>query len=174
MVPYNAILEENLFQITISMCTKTKSIIFQDTLHAPPAKEVPFEEHCQYKYLFNFRGVAASFRFKHILLCKSLVFHVGNNWLEFFYPALKPWIHYIPVEANANKDTIKELLEFAQHHNDIAQEIAQNGYEMIWNHLRLKDVTCYWKKLLKKYAKLLKFQPVLDKNLIEIKRKQKK
>ncbi|VEN60863.1 unnamed protein product [Callosobruchus maculatus] len=32
-----------------------------DTLHAPPAKEVSFEEHCKYKYLFNFRGVAGKF-----------------------------------------------------------------------------------------------------------------
>lgn len=118
--------------------------------------------------------MAASFRFKHILLCKSLVFHVGSDWLEFFYPALKPWIHYVPVEANASKETIKELLDFVRYHDDIAQEIARNGYGMIWNSLRMKDVTCFWKKLLKRYAKLLKYQPVLDKGLIEIKVKKKK
>lgn len=144
----------------------------QDTLHVPPAKEVSFEQHCRYRYLFNFRGVAASFRLKHILLCKSLVFHVGNDWLEFFYPALKPWIHYIPVEANAKKETYKELLDFVQTHDEIAQEIAKNGYDIIWAHLRMKDVSCYWKKLLKRYAKLLKFKPVLDKHLIEIKNKK--
>lgn len=146
-----------------------KSLLLQDTLHAPPAKEVSFEDHCRYKYLFNFRGVAASFRLKHILLCKSLVFHVGSDWLEFFYPSLKPWVHYIPVQAHASKETIKELLDFAQHYDNIAREIAQNGYDMIWNNLRLKDVSCYWKKLLKSYSKLLKFRPVLDKDLIEIK-----
>ncbi|XP_018571256.1 O-glucosyltransferase rumi homolog [Anoplophora glabripennis] len=142
-----------------------------DTLHVPPAKEVSFEEHCKYKYLFNFRGVAASFRFKHILLCKSLVFHVGNEWLEFFYPALKPWIHYIPVEANASKQKLEELIEFTVHHDDIAREIAENGYNLIWNNLRMKDVSCYWSKLLKRYAKLLTYEPVLDATLIEIKKK---
>ena len=50
-----------------------------------------------FRYLFNFRGVAASFRLKHLFLCESLVFHVGDEWLEFFYPGLKPWVHYIPV-----------------------------------------------------------------------------
>lgn len=130
-----------------------------------------FEEHCRYKYLFNFRGVAASFRFKHILLCKSLVFHVGNEWLEFFYPALKPWIHYIPVQANADKQNLEELIEFAVHHDEIAREIAENGYNMIWNNLKMRDVSCYWSKLLKRYAKLLTYQPVLDSTLIEIKRK---
>jgi protein glucosyltransferase len=139
-----------------------------DTLHQPPASEVSFEDHCKYKYLYNFRGVAASFRFKHILLCKSLVFHVGNEWMEFFYPALKPWIHYVPVEANATKEKLEELLDFIIKHDDIAKEIAENGYNVIWNNLKLSDVTCYWRKLLKKYAALLTYQPQLDKNLIEI------
>ncbi|KAG5896397.1 hypothetical protein JTB14_009602 [Gonioctena quinquepunctata] len=142
-----------------------------DTLHAPPAKEVSFEDHCKYKYLFNFRGVAASFRFKHILLCKSLVFHVGNEWQEFFYPALRPWIHYIPVESNASKETIRELIDFAMYHDDVAKEIAENGYNMIWNNLKMSHVSCYWKTLIKNYAKLLNFKPVLDENLVEIKMK---
>jgi len=46
----------------------------------------------KYAYLFNFRGVAASFRHKHLFLCNSLVFHVGdmnNDWLEFYYRAMK-------------------------------------------------------------------------------------
>lgn len=141
----------------------------QDTLHASPAKEVSFKDHCKYKYLFNFRGVAASFRFKHILLCKSLVFHVGNEWLEFFYPSLKPWIHYIPIEANVSKEKLKEILEFVKENDDIAKEIAENGFNMIWNNLKIKDIYCYWRKLLKKYTKLLKYQVNLDNDLVEIK-----
>lgn len=140
-----------------------------DTLNAPPAKEVSFEEHCKYKYLFNFRGVAASFRFKHILLCKSLVFHVGNEWQEFFYSALKPWIHYIPVNSDATKEDLKELLEFAINHDELAKEIAENGYNMIWNNLKMKDITCYWRKLLKKYASLMTYKPKRDQSLIRIK-----
>ncbi|XP_060517910.1 O-glucosyltransferase rumi homolog [Cylas formicarius] len=140
-----------------------------DTLHSAPAEEVLFEDHCKYKYLFNFRGVAASFRFKHILLCKSLVFHVGNEWQEFFYNALKPWVHYIPVNSKATKEQIQELIDFAVHHDSIAKEIAENGYNVIWNNLRMKDISCYWRKLLKKYASLMVYRPKLDKSLIEIK-----
>lgn len=88
--------------------------------------------------------------------------------MEFFYPALKPWIHYVPVEANATKEKLEELLDFIIKHDDIAKEIAENGYNVIWNNLKLSDVTCYWRKLLKKYAALLTYQPQLDKNLIEI------
>ncbi|KAJ9581867.1 hypothetical protein L9F63_003798 [Diploptera punctata] len=138
-----------------------------DTLYAAPAEEVPLEDHCQYRYLFNFRGVAASFRLKHLFLCQSLVFHVGSEWLEFFYPNLKPWVHFIPVKSDASKEDIKKLLEFVSEHDDIAQEIAQRGYNLIRKQLRLKDVTCYWENILKNYAKLLKFKPQLDKKLIK-------
>jgi len=55
---------------------------------------------CFFRYLFNFRGVAASFRFKHLFLCQSLVFHVGDEWIEFFYSEMKPWVHYIPVSTD--------------------------------------------------------------------------
>ena len=34
----------------------------EDFLGLEPSPEITLEEHCQYRFLFNFRGVAASFR----------------------------------------------------------------------------------------------------------------
>lgn len=141
---------------------------FQDTLYAPPASEVSFEEHCKYKYLFNYRGVAASFRFKHLFLCKSLVFHVGNDWLEFFYPSLKPWVHYVPISPSTSQLEIEKYILFFKENDSLARDIAKRGFEHIWEHLTDKDVQCYWKKLLKKYAKLLKYDVVKDSDLVRI------
>ncbi|XP_034233696.1 O-glucosyltransferase rumi homolog isoform X3 [Thrips palmi] len=141
----------------------------EDTLDAPPAEEVSLADHCRYKYLFNFRGVAASFRLKHLFLCKSLVFHVGDEWIEFFYPAMKPWVHYVPVRSGATKEDIKKLLNFVKENDDVAKRIADQGFEFIWNNLKMKDVTCYWRRLLKQYSKNLKYKPSLDESLIEIK-----
>nr|XP_021182542.2 O-glucosyltransferase rumi homolog [Helicoverpa armigera] len=136
-----------------------------DTLYAPPASEVPFEDHCKYKYVFNYRGVAASFRFKHLFLCKSLVFHVGDQWLEFFYPSLKPWVHYVPISTDATQEEIKDLINFFKENDSLGNEIANRGFQHIWDHLTDKDVKCYWRKLLKKYAKLLKYDVVKDVDL---------
>ncbi|XP_061402128.1 O-glucosyltransferase rumi-like [Musca vetustissima] len=143
----------------------------KDTLGAEPAQEVSFKYHCQFKYLFNFRGVAASFRFKHLFLCRSLVFHVGDEWLEFFYPALKPWKHYVPLPKNPSQKEIKDILQFFKRNDKLAKEIADEGYDFIWNHLRMNDVECYWKELLSNYAKLLKYEVVGDRSLIEVKEK---
>lgn len=143
-------------------------LYYQDTLHAPPANEVTLEDHCKYKYLFNFRGVAASFRLKHLFLCKSVVFHVGDDWLEFFYPSLKPWVHYIPVHTKASKDDIKRLIEFAINDDNLMKQIAERGFNHIWDNLKISDVSCYWNKLLRRYTKLLNYKPTLDETLIEI------
>ncbi|KAK6175502.1 hypothetical protein SNE40_013955 [Patella caerulea] len=140
-----------------------------DTLHRPPATEIKLEDHCKYKYLFNFRGVAASFRFKHLFLCDSLVFHVGDEWLEFFYPIMKPWVHYIPVKQDLSD--VEDLLHFAKENDEVAKKIATRGRQFIWDHLKMEDISCYWKKLLKSYAKLLKFKPQRDSSLKQIKLK---
>ncbi|CAL4151180.1 unnamed protein product, partial [Meganyctiphanes norvegica] len=142
-----------------------------DTLYTPPAEEVSLSEHCRYKYLFNYRGVAASFRLKHLFLCGSLVFHVGDEWIEFFYPKLKPWVHYIPLPSNANEQHLAKLIQFAQENSATVEKIASRGQEFILKHLRMKDVLCYWKKLLNSYATLLNYKPQLDHSLIHIKKK---
>ncbi|GAB0088116.1 O-glucosyltransferase rumi [Sergentomyia squamirostris] len=140
----------------------------KDTLNAPPASEVSLEEHCQFKYLFNFRGVAASFRLKHLFLCKSLVFHVGDEWKEFFYDSLKPWVHYVPVKSDPSIDELRSLIQYFSEHDYLAEEIANRGFEQIWNHLRLEDCEQYWENLLTSYGKLLKYNVTLDQTLLKI------
>ncbi|XP_058803538.1 O-glucosyltransferase rumi homolog [Phymastichus coffea] len=140
----------------------------KDTLNAPAATEVSLESHCAYKYLFNYRGVAASFRHKHLFLCGSLVFHVGEEWTEFYYDVMKPWIHYIPVPSHATQDQLEELIQFAIDNDAIAKKIADRGRNFIWKNLKLSDVMCYWKKLLKRYSKLFKFKPMFDTKLLQI------
>ncbi|XP_040034875.1 protein O-glucosyltransferase 1 isoform X1 [Gasterosteus aculeatus] len=138
----------------------------RDTLGSPPAKEIPLVDHCKYKYLFNFRGVAASFRLKHLFLCGSLVFHVGDEWQEFFYPQLRPWVHYIPVKQDLSD--VRELLQFVQENDAVAREIATRGKEFIVDHLRMRDVSCYWERLLAEFGRLLSYKPRRKENYNQI------
>ena len=50
-----------------------------------PVPAVELEDHCKYRFLINARGVAASFRYKHLFLCQSLVFNVGEDWIGALY-----------------------------------------------------------------------------------------
>ncbi len=142
-----------------------------DTLGAEPVKDIPMEDHCRYKYLFNFRGVAASFRFRHLFLCQSLVIHVGDEWKEFFYDALAPNYHFIQVSAYPEQNELRYLLRFLVENDELAQSMAQRGFEAINQMLEMKDVHCYWHELVTEYTKLLRFKVVRDDELIEIRSK---
>lgn len=139
-----------------------------DTLNAEPAEEVSLRDHCKFKFLFNFRGVAASFRFKHLFLCQSLVFHVGDEWQEFFYPSLQPWVHYVPIKADPSAEELQNVIEFFRRHDDLAKEIADRGFRHIWDNLDIGHVHCYWRRLLRRYAKLLRYEVLHDPDMIAL------
>ncbi|VDM39040.1 unnamed protein product [Toxocara canis] len=128
----------------------------KDSLGEQPASEVSFEHHCHYKYLFNFAGVAASFRFRHLLLCGSPVFHVDHEWIEFFYGALHPWIHFVQVSDEMNE--LEELIKFAREHDHLMRRIGSRGRAFVESHLRMEDVLCYWRRLLTEYSQLLTYR----------------
>lgn len=141
-----------------------------DTLGAQPAPEVSLQDHCRFKFLFNYRGVAASFRLRHVLLCGSAVFHVGTQWVEFFYDGLRPWVHFVPVASHADRAELRSLLEFAQAHDDVMREIGERGAEFIWRHLDMDHVACYWRRLLRRYARLLRYKVTLEADAVPISR----
>lgn len=142
-----------------------------DTLGYPPAKELKHEEFCQYKYLFNFRGVAASFRLRHLFLCGSLVLHVGSDWTEFFYDRLEPWYHYIPISTDLNE--VEQILSFAQKNDRLVGKIARQGRDFIWNYLTMENIEGYWKELLLEYHRFVGHRQkiVKRKDLVQVHRR---
>lgn len=77
-------------------------------------------------------------------------------------------MHYIPISPKASKDEIQQVIEFFKAEDALAKEIADRGFQHIWENLDDDDVKCYWQILLKKYSKLIKYKVVKDKDLIEI------
>ena len=78
-------------------------------------------------HLANLFNVAS---YKHLFLCRSLVFHVGtpgDDFVEFFQEALVPWVHYVPVSPSL--EDLEEKIVWAQEHDAEAQAIAQIGDE---------------------------------------------
>lgn len=138
-----------------------------DTLRLPPAEETTFEEHCPHKYLVNFDGYSASFRFRHLFLCKSLVFHVSHGSSEFFYRAMRPWVHYIPVPSHL--DDIRGLIDFCKKEDTVVKRIAERGQKFVESNLKMEDITNYWLAILLRYVDLVNWTPQLDQRLMEVK-----
>ena len=52
-----------------------------------------------------------------------------------------------------------------QENDDLAQAIARNGRDFIRNHLRMEDVSNYWRDLLLQYADLQQWETERDEDL---------
>ncbi|MEO6193729.1 MAG: glycosyl transferase family 90 [Thermoanaerobaculia bacterium] len=135
-------------------------------LKLAPAEPVSPRDHCAYRYLLNFDGVAASFRLKNVLACGGLVFYVDPRWVEFYYSKLVPGEDYVPLSLDV--DAAARTVESLRADDARARKIARNGRDFIAKHLTLEHVRRYWLDLLQDYASLQKFEPRRDPSLILI------
>lgn len=105
----------------------------KDILYAKqPAATVHLHDHCQYKYLFNFKGVAASFRHKHLFMCNSLVFNMRpenekDEYLEFYYQAMYANYHYVPITSGKNAESMDPRHGRQRATNPLELQIEQQG-----------------------------------------------
>merc|ERR1712032_1567541 len=134
----------------------------------PAAPQVKMEDHCAYRFLLDIRGVTASFRFRHLFLCRSLVFHVvaEPEWLEWFHAGLVPWVHYVPVKKDFSD--LASKVQWALDNDDMAEQIAETGFAFVRDRMRSEDVTEYFSKLLQTYANLQRWSPKLGADMKEV------
>ena len=59
-------------------------------------------------------------------------------------------------------------MDYLEKHQDVAQQIAENGRRFVIEHLRMADIKTYWGQLLRRYARLQRFKVELDKTLVEV------
>jgi lipopolysaccharide biosynthesis glycosyltransferase len=137
-----------------------------EVLKLAPAETVSPRDHCAYRYLLNFDGVAASFRLKNVLACGGLVFYVEPKWVEFFYAKLVPGEHYVPLSLDVEEAA--RTVDALRADDARARRIARNGRDFIEKHLTLAHVRRYWLDLLRDYASLQRFEPRRDPSLVAL------
>ncbi len=106
----------------------------------------------QYKYQIILQGdTAVSYSYIQKLALGCLVFKPESPIVMWFYDALIPYVHYIPV-----RDSLSDLprkIKQAIDQDDEMRQIALNGREFAQTHLRSKDLLIYCYKVLCEYAK---------------------
>lgn len=58
-----------------------------------------------------------------------------------FSSRVKPWVHYVPLSYTAAD--LVEKVKWLQEHDDLARQIARNGWNFGQSYLRLEDYYCY-------------------------------
>lgn len=113
----------------------------------------------QFKYIINADGHCAALRMRQLLASDSAVFWVETNQIEWFYPLLQPFVHYIPVrhldyEPDDPLHDIVTKIEWAERNPSKVAAIVRNANKFATTHLSEHAITCYSIQLLDEYARL--------------------
>ncbi len=114
---------------------------------------VPIAGHLDYKYLPVLDGYMCTFPgFQWRLLSGSLTFKQESDEIQYFYGALKPYEHYVPV-----KNDLSDLLEkirWAKAHDAECQAIAKRARVFALENLMPEQIYAYLYYVLEKVAVL--------------------
>ncbi|KAL4422563.1 hypothetical protein ABPG75_008760 [Micractinium tetrahymenae] len=124
-----------------------------------PGKEGPAAthlEHARYKYLLQLDGITASRRFATLLSMNSLVLKQESQHLEWYYHALQPCVHYLPIWQSSEEDVLGLLRTLRGNPaNDlIAQRIAANANAFAATWLDDDGQLRYWQLVIDRYLQL--------------------
>lgn len=113
-------------------------------------------DHLKYKYLVDVDGNSCSYeRLFWLLLSNSLVLKQVTPNIQWYYGALEPYQHFVPIKEDLTD--LVEKIQWAREHDSEAQEIAMRATKFAENNLGPEDTLIYLYHLLKEYSALQKF-----------------
>ncbi|KAG9237790.1 hypothetical protein BJ875DRAFT_121298 [Amylocarpus encephaloides] len=124
------------------------------------ASQMDFQEHWQYKYLFDLDGAGFSGRFLPFLQSESLVFRAAS-FRQWFDERLTAWKHFVPVDPRLH-DVWGMLAFFGGvgkeregHHDVEAERIAGEGRQWAGRVLGKVDMEVYMFRLLLEWGRIV-------------------
>lgn len=120
------------------------------------------QKQLSYKYLPVLDGVMCTYPgYQWRLLSNSIVFKQKSDEVQWFYLALKPYEHYIPIKEDMS-DLIDKI-NWAKSNDEKCKDITKKATEFVLTDLMIEDGYVYLFKVLQNYAKYQNF----DKNQLK-------
>jgi protein glucosyltransferase len=120
----------------------------------PLAKSVPIPDHFLYKYLIDVDGNTSTYsRCRWILMSNSVLLKPSSENIQWYYKALQPWIHYVPVQADY--EDLPAMYEWLKSHDAEALQIALQGESLARTIFQKQEIQRYVVTLLTEYSKLM-------------------
>ena len=112
---------------------------------------MPFDHHQKYKYIINV-GNSADWaeRLRMQLFANSVTVLHQAECVEWFYPLLKPYVHYIP--TNIFFTDLIENIEWCERNEDICQQIVKNANNFAKKYINEKTMHYVFEKTLKCFS----------------------
>ncbi len=111
------------------------------------------ESSLRYKYLIDVDGNSCSYsRCYWTLLANSVQLKQVSDNIQWYYSALKPYEHYIPIKQDMSN--LIAQIEWAINHDAESHLIADNSTSFVKNNLRRRQIYKYLYLVLIKYSQL--------------------
>ena len=94
-----------------------------------------------------------AYKLQQLLAVGSVVLHPASTWRTYFYGAMLPYVHYVPL-WRAAEDDVLPTLRWLKRHDRVARRIGATGRRLACEHLTQSGRLCYWRRLLRAYAEL--------------------
>ncbi|KAJ5081260.1 hypothetical protein N7456_013498 [Penicillium angulare] len=124
---------------------------------------LPIEDHCRYMFVAHTEGRSFSGRGKYLLNCRSVMITHPLVWREAHHGALissGPDANYIEVQSDFSD--LSSKIDFLIDNPQTAERIANNAVRTFRDqYLTPAAESCYWRHLIRQYAAVCDFEPVL-------------
>ncbi|MEK6734921.1 MAG: glycosyl transferase family 90 [Pseudomonadota bacterium] len=129
--------------------------IIMDLLSIKSQARVNEEDHLKYKYLISIDGNTCPWmRVPWIMLSNSILLKQETENIEWFYSALKPMVHYVPI--NKNLTSLFEQIDWLKTHDNEAEQISNNATNFIKSELMPEHIDVHLAIILNEYAGIQK------------------
>ncbi|XP_054781274.1 uncharacterized protein LOC129288627 [Prosopis cineraria] len=131
-------------------------------------KNTKLENQCTHRYNIYAEGRTWSVSEKYILACDSMTMFIEPKNYDFYTRSLVPMQHYWPIRPKKICNDIKFAVEWGNSHHNQAQKIGREGTKFLQEQVKMKYVYDYMLHVLREYASLMKFKPVIPVGASEI------
>ncbi|XWS46064.1 hypothetical protein CRYUN_Cryun14cG0032300 [Craigia yunnanensis] len=131
-------------------------------------KHSKLEDQCTHRYKIYIEGATWSVSEKYILACDSMTLMIKPKYFDFFSRSMVPMQHYWPIRRESKCRDLKFAVEWGNNHTDKARAIGEAASNFIQEDLKMDNVYDYMFHLLSEYAKLLKFEPKIPPEAVEL------
>ena len=132
-------------------------------------ESLTFEEQvAMYKYLVWAPGNCASVRLALQLASDALVFKIGSDENEWYYPLLKPFVHYVPLQANSTHVNLEALMLWARQHSDRIESIVSEANKFAEQFLSPRGRDCYALQLIDRLHRVMPGNITLPEHAVNV------
>jgi hypothetical protein len=110
---------------------------------------IPMSDFGNYKFQLLLDGTVAPYRAPYVFQTNSLIFKQKSKFAEWWYPYLRKDIDFVELDEKA--ENIEEKIEWALENDEIAEWIAQNGFELTKELLKPENVYCHYLQAFEQY-----------------------